>query len=50
MVGTTDKGNVEDELFLVFWCDADENIHTHMSYFTEDSPQDSTAVGLLKSL
>lgn len=32
----TIKGNAEDELFLVLWCDTDgvdERIHTHMSYF-----------------
>ena len=53
MDGTTDKGNVEDELFLMLWCDvdgADENIHTRMSYFAVDRPRDTTAVGLLESL
>ena len=53
MDGTTDKGNIEDELFLVLWCDvdgADEKIHTRASYFAVDRPKDATAVGLFESL
>ena len=51
MDGTTDKDNIEDELFLVLWCDvdgADEMIYTRASYFAVDRPKDATAVGLLK--
>lgn len=36
MDGSTDKGNIDDELFLVLWYDidgADEMVHTRMRFF-----------------
>ena len=41
MDGTTDKGNIDDEMFLALWCDVestDEKVHTRMSYFGLSRP------------
>ena len=40
--GTTDKGNIDDELLLVVWCDTDsddEKVHTRMSFFAVARPK-----------
>ena len=53
MDGSTDKGNIDDELFLVLYCDtngSDEKVHTQMSYFTVARPQAVTAEGLFECL
>ena len=37
MDGSTDSGNIDNELFLVVWCEvnsSDEMVHSRMSYFT----------------
>lgn len=42
MDGSTDTGNIDDEMFLVLWCDVDhedEMVHTNMSYFAVDRPK-----------
>lgn len=42
MDGTTDKGNIEDEMFLALRCDVestDERVHTRMSYFALARPK-----------
>ncbi len=41
MDGSTDKGNIDDELFLVRWCDVDgpdQKVYTRMSYFAVARP------------
>ena len=53
MDGSTDQGNVENELLLVLWGDPegkDEKIHTRISYLCILKPQHATAEGLLESL
>ena len=47
MDGSTDKGNIDDELFLVPWCDVDG---TRMSYFAVARPDTVTASGLFECL
>ena len=40
--GSTDTGNIDDEMFLVFWCDTDcddELVHYNMSYFAVGRPK-----------
>ena len=49
MDGSTDTGNIDNELFLVLWCDVDgrdERVHTRMSLFTFSRPQAVTGKGL----
>ncbi len=51
--GSTDKGNIDNELCLVVWCDtnsSDEKIHSQMNYLTVCRPQSVTAEGLLSVL
>ena len=51
--GSTDKGNVDNEVFMVVWCDtngSDEKIYTHISYFHVGRPSTVDAAGLLQSL
>ena len=51
--GSTDKGNIDNELVLIMWCDingSDEKIHTRSDYFTTVRPQSVTAEGLFKVL
>ncbi len=47
---TTDKGNIDDEFFLVVWCNvegADENFHTEMNFMAVARPHSVTGEGLL---
>ena len=40
--GSTDKGNIDNELLLVIWCDPDgkdEKVHTWISYYKVSRPQ-----------
>ena len=49
MDGSTDTGNIDDEMFLVLWCDVDhedEMVHTNMSYFAVVRPKKVDARGL----
>ena len=49
LYGSTDKGNIDNEMFLLVWCDTeadDEKIHTRLDYFTVLRPRSVTAVGL----
>ena len=51
--GSTDTGNIDNELLLIVWCDrdgSDEKVHTRMEYFTVVRPHSVTAQGLLKVL
>lgn len=53
MDGSTDKGNIDDELFLVLFCDtnsSDERVHTRMNFFTVARPRAVTAEGLFECL
>ena len=53
MDGSTDKGNIDDELFLVLFCDtnsSDERVHTRMNFFTVATPRAVTAEGLFECL
>ena len=50
--GSTDTGNIDDEVLLLVRCDRngrDEKVHTRMEYFTVVRPQSVTAQGLLRS-
>lgn len=49
MDGSTDVGNVDDEIFLVLWCDmdsSDEKIKSRMSFFAVCRPKEVTGEGL----
>ena len=51
--GSTDKGNIDNEILLVVWCDldgTDEVVHTRMDYFSVSRPQSVTADGLFQVL
>ena len=51
--GSTDTGNIDDEVLLLVWCDRngrDEKVHTQMEYFTVVRPQSVTAQGLFAVL
>jgi len=53
MNGSTDVGKIDDELFLVQWCDVsveDEKIHSRMEYFTVVRPKSGDAKGLFECL
>ena len=53
MDGSTDVGKIDDELFLVQWCDidaTDEKIHSRMEYFTVARPESGDAKGLFECL
>ena len=51
--GSTDKGNIDNEILLVVWCDpdgTDEKVHTRMDYFAVSRPQSVKADGLFQVL
>ena len=51
--GSTDKANVDNEVFMVVWCDTDgndEKIHTQISYFHVGRPSTVDAPGLFQNL
>ena len=51
--GSTDKGNVDNELMMVCWCDTngeDEKLHTRIGFLAIDRPTTTNAEGLYKSL
>jgi hypothetical protein len=51
--GSTDKGNIFNELIHIVWCDVngtDEKVHTRSDCFTTVRPQSVTAEGLFKVL
>ena len=51
--GSTDRGNVDNELLMVCWCDKDskdEKIHTKIGFLAVDRPKTINAEGLFKSL
>lgn len=53
MDGSTDKGNIDDEMFLVTHCDIDgldERVHTRMDFLCVRRPASVTATGLLSCL
>ena len=53
MDSTTDKGNIDDEMFLVLWCDvngSDEKVHTKMKFFAVARPTGLTEAGLFECL
>ena len=53
MDGSTDSASIDDELFLVVWCDAngsDQKVHTKMSFFAVARPDSVTAKGLFECL
>lgn len=53
MDGSTDTANIDDEMFLVLWCDVDhddEMVHTNMSYFAVARPKHVDAQGLFDCL
>ena len=53
MDGSTDVGKIDDELFLVQWCDmdaTDEKIHSRMEYFTVARSESGDAKGLFECL
>jgi len=53
MDGSTDVSKIDDELFLVQWCDvngADEKIHSRMEYFTVIRPKSGDANGMFECL
>ena len=51
--GSTDTGNIDNELYMVVWCDCDgtdEKIHTRTTYFHVGRPSTVDAAGLFHSL
>ena len=53
--GSTDKGNIDNEIFMAVWCDCntngvDEKIHTRTSYFHVGVPSTVDARGLFQGL
>ena len=53
MDGSTDSGNIDDELFLAVYCDVDgmdERVHTRMKFLAVERPNDATASGLFQCL
>ena len=51
--GSTDSGNIDDELFLAVFCDVydmDERVHTRMKFLAVERPNDATASGLFQCL
>ena len=51
--GSTDKGNIDNEVFMAVWCDTDgtdENMHTQTSYFHVGRPSTVDATGLFQCL
>ena len=54
MDGSTDKGNAEDEVFIVVWCESnastDEKIHTRTTFFYVCRPKSVDTTGLFQSV
>jgi len=53
MGGSTDVGKIDNELFLVQYCDIDgidEKIHSRMDFFTVSRPESGDAKGLFECL
>ena len=53
MDGSTDSANIDDEIFLVLWCEvdgSDEMVHSRMSYFTVARPETVTGEGLFQCM
>ena len=53
MDGSTDKGNIDDELFLIIWCDingTDDKVHSRMSFHSVARPHAVTSMGLFNCL
>ena len=49
MDGSTDTANIDDEMFLVLWCDVDHDdqlVHTNMNYFCVSRPRKVDGQGL----
>jgi len=49
--GSTDTGNIDNEVLLVVWCDLDghdEKVHTRMSYLKVARPKSVTGEGLFE--
>lgn len=49
--GSTDKGNIDNELMMIVWCDVngeDEKMHTRICYFNVIRPHSVTAEGLFE--
>ena len=53
MDGSTDSGNIDNELFMVLWCDIDrpdEKVHTRMNFFAVTRHEAVTGQGLFYCL
>ena len=53
MDGSTDSGNIDDDIFLALWCDVDTDdqlVHTHMSYLCVSRPKSVDGKGLFDCL
>ena len=51
--GSTDKANIDNEIFMAAWCDTDgtdKKIHTQTSYFHIGRPSTVNATGLFQRL
>ena len=53
MNGSTDKGNVDNELMMVCWCDSNaeyEKLHTGIAFLAVDRPSTTNVEGLYELL
>ena len=53
MDGSTDISNIDEEMFLVLWCDVDgndEKVHSRMQFFSILRPDRVNAAGLFECL
>ena len=53
MDGSTDISNIDEEMFLVLWCDVDgndEKVHSRMQFFSVLRPDRANAAGLFECL
>ena len=53
MDGSTDTGNIDEEMFLVLYCDVnsdEEQVYTKISFFSIERPDTVTAAGLFQCL
>ena len=53
MDGSTDVANVDDEVFLLQWCDVDnsvEKVHSRMDFLSVSRPQSADGKGLFECL
>ena len=53
MDGSTDVSNIDEEMFLVLWCDTDgndEKVHSRMQFFSVMRPESVNTTGLFDSL